>query len=404
MSDLIYLDHNATTPLLPEVAAAMTACQAAAHGNPASQHRAGRRARQIQDEARETIGRLLGARLDGREPDRVIFTSGGTEANNLALFGLSSAASPASAPLEIIVSAIEHPSVLGPAEHLERQGWRVHRLGVSRDGVIDLAELGDQINPRTRLVSIMLGNNETGAIQPVAEVAEICRAAGVPLHTDAVQVAGKLPVDFQRLGVAAMTVSAHKLHGPVGVGALIVRHGVSLAPQLFGGFQQESLRPGTENLVGVVGFCRALKMWHREADSRRARLEGLRDRLEKLLTAGFPGLVINAQRAVRLPHTANLAFPGLDRQALLMALDLAGVACSTGSACASGSSEPSHVLRAMGVPADVLAGSLRFSLAATTGEGEIDEAAQRILAVCARLARSPGIAPGKPLAAGENLA
>lgn len=391
MADSIYLDHNATTPLLPEVAATMAACQAAAHGNPASQHRAGRRARQLLDEARDRIGRLLGARMDGHEQGRVVLTSGGTEANNLAMFGLA-AAGP---DREIIVSLIEHPSVLGPAEQLERLGWRVHRLGVSRDGVVDLGELAELLSERTRLVSIMLGNNETGALQPVAEAATLCQAAGVPLHTDAVQVAGKLPIDFQALGVAAMSVSAHKLHGPVGSGALIVRHDAVLAPQLFGGFQQESLRPGTENLVAAVGFSAALAAWQRETDARRQRLASLRDRLERRLAAGFPGLVVNAAGAPRLPHTSNLAFPGLDRQALLMALDLAGVACSTGSACASGSSEPSHVLQAMGVPAEILGSSLRFSLGATTTEAEIDAAAERILAACSHQARSHASGPGQ---------
>lgn len=412
----IYLDHNATTPLLAEVAAAMSACQAAAHGNPASQHQAGRRARQLLDDARETIGRLLGACMEGRQPDRVIFTSGGTEANNLALFGMTGALAGIDAescaaserttndkgPPEILVSAIEHPSVLEPAQHLQRRGWRVQRLGVSRDGVIDLTELSDRLNRRTRLVSIMLGNNETGSLQPVAEAAGMCAAAGVPLHTDAVQVAGKLPIDFRQLGVAAMTVSAHKLHGPVGSGVLLVRQGVSLAPQLFGGFQQEALRPGTENLVAAVGFCQALQLWQREAVERQRRLTQLRDRFEHLLVSGYPRLVINGGGVARLPHTSNLAFPGLERQALLMALDLAGVACSTGSACASGSSEPSHVLKAMGVPPEVLASSLRFSLGATTTEAEIDTAAERILAVCARLADSSSPASGGRVAVGEK--
>jgi cysteine desulfurase len=404
----INLDHNATTPLLAEVAAAMAECQAAGHGNPASQHHLGRRARQMLDEARETIGRLVGARMTGRQPDRVLFTSGGTEANNLAILGLTAAAGqpsqfpdsrlahplPASTDStldglgELIISAIEHPSVLGPAEHLERLGWTVHRLGVSRGGVIDLAELQNLLTERTRLVSIMLGNNETGVLQPVDEAAALCNSAGAALHTDAVQVLGKLPFDFRELGVSAMSLSAHKLHGPVGIGALVLRHGVPLAPLLFGGFQQEVLRPGTESLVLAVGFRKALELYHAAAAARRQRLEELRDRLERGLTAGFPGLVVNGAESARLPHTANLAFRGLDRQALLMALDLAGIACSTGSACASGSSEPSHVLEAMGVDGEILSSSLRFSLGATTTREDIDEAVSRILAVCARLADS----------------
>ncbi len=341
--------------------------------------------------------------MTGRQPDRVLFTSGGTEANNLAILGLAAGAGrttplarPSSAsieltsdaPGEIVVSAIEHPSVLGPAEHLQRLGWTVHRLGVSRGGVIDLGELRSLLSERTRLVSIILGNNETGVLQPVDKAAALCESAGVALHTDAVQVLGKLPFDFRKLGVWAMSLSAHKLHGPVGIGALVLRHGVSLAPLFFGGFQQQALRPGTESLVLAVGFRRALELCHAEAAARRQRLEELRECLEAGLTAGFPGLVVNGAESARLPHTANLAFRGLDRQALHMALDLAGIACSTGSACASGSSEPSHVLKAMGVDAEILSSSLRFSLGASTTRGDIAEAVSRILAVCARLADS----------------
>ncbi len=383
MTDTIYLDHNATTPLLAEVAAAMAECQAAGYGNPASQHGLGRRARQLLDEARETIGKLVGAEMTGREADRVVFTSGGTEANNLAQFGLTAATQP---PGEIIVSTIEHPSVLGPAEHLERQGWTVHRLRASSDGIVNIEQLTQLLSPATRLVSIMLGNNETGVLQPVAEAAELCATAGVPLHTDAVQVLGKRSLDFRQLGAAAMTINAHKLHGPVGIGALVVRHGIALTPLLFGGFQQESLRPGTESLVAAAGFAKALEIWQRDATVRQQHLESLRDHFERQLAAAYPGLVINGHRAERLPHTSNLAFRGLDRQALLMALDLAGIACSTGSACASGSSEPSHVLEAMRLEGEIISSSLRFSLGVTTTRAQIDEAVARILAVCQRLA------------------
>ena len=385
MNNIIYLDHNATTPLLAEVAAAMADCQAAGHGNPASQHQAGRRARQLLDDARETIGRLVGARMTGRQPDRVLFTSGGTEANNLAILGLAWAAATSGEPGEVIISAIEHPSVIGPAEQLERMGWTVHRLGVSPDGVVDLAELRSLMNERTRLVSIMLGNNETGVLQPVDEAAALCARAGVALHTDAVQVLGKLPLDFRDLGVSAMSISAHKLHGPVGIGALLLKHGVTLAPRQFGGFQQEALRPGTESLVLAVGFCKALELC---AGGRR-RAPAANDGASRSARSGVSRRVFGTGgqwgRSARLPHTANLAFRGLDRQALLMALDLAGIACSTGNACASGSSEPSHVLESMGVDADILASSLRFSLGATTTRADVDAAVTRILAVCAKV-------------------
>ena len=387
--NLIYLDHNSTTPLLGEVASAMAECQGANDGNPSSQHQAGRRARQALENAREGIGSILGADLSGREPDRVIFTSGGTEANNLAILGLSGWHDPRSGPGEAIVSRIEHPSIAAPVDFLERRGWKIHRLGVRPDGVVDIGPLDELLNERTRFVSVMLANNETGVIQPVREIARRCAARGVPMHTDAVQMIGKLPVDFRSLGVSSLTVAAHKFHGPIGIGALILRPGVALEPMLFGGFQQAGLRPGTEAVPLAVGLHVALIAWQREGAARSERLRRLRDRLEAGLAAGYAGeTVINGSPAERLPHTSNLAFVGIERQALLMALDLAGVASSTGSACASGSSEPSPVLAAMGASKAVLAGSLRFSLGATTTGDEIEQAIERILRVCAKIAES----------------
>jgi cysteine desulfurase len=385
--DLIYLDHNATTPILPEVAEAMSQCHTVGYANPASQHRAGRRARQVLEEAREGIGRLLGADLDSPQPDHVLFTSGGTEANNLATFGLSRRtgrpienAAPAPLP-HLIISSIEHPSVVGPADWLKQQHYALDRLDVSHDGVIQVDKFAALLRPETRLVSVMLGNNETGVLQPVEQLAPICVAAGVPLHTDAVQVAGKLPVNFRQLGVTALSASAHKFHGPVGIGVLLLRHGTSLVPLSHGGFQQSGLRPGTESVALAVGMHTALLLWHREWSSRQARMTSLRDAFESALRSECPELVVHGANAPRLPHTTNVAFPGLDRQALMMALDLAGVACSTGSACASGSSEPSPTLVAMGCSKSLVQGSLRFSLGATTTQAEVAEAARRILRV-----------------------
>jgi cysteine desulfurase len=387
--DVIYLDHNSTTPLLGEVAAAMAEWQTGKFGNPSSQHQLGRRARQALEHAREEIGRILGARLSGREPDRVIFTSGGTEANNLALLGLAGLHDAQAAPGEAIISAIEHPSVAAAVEFLERRGWTIHRLGVTRDGVVDLGPLDRWLTERTRFVSVMLANNETGVLQPVAEITRRSRALGVPVHTDAAQVIGKLPVDFRALGASALSVAPHKFHGPLGIGALIARHDLPLQPQWFGGFQQAGLRPGTEAVALAVGMHAALAAWEREGAARTTRLRALRDRLEAGLAAGYDGpMVVNGAAAERLPHTSNLALVGLERQALLMALDQCGVACSTGSACASGSSEPSPVLAAMGCDPSVLESSLRFSLGATTREDEIAEAVQRILSVCANIAAS----------------
>jgi len=379
--DPIYLDHNATAPMLPEVAEVMDRCHRAGYANPASAHSAGRRARQRLEEARERIAGILGADVTTSRADRVIFTSGGTEANNLALRGLALARAPHREPGRLIISAIEHPSIIGPAEYLQRQGWEVAKARVTRQGVVDLDHLRELIDEPTSLVSVMLGNNETGVLQPVKQLAGICELAGVPLHTDAVQVVGKLPVDFRRLGTAALTLSAHKLHGPRGIGALVLRHGVLLKPILFGGFQQEALRPGTESVALAAGLQMALEIWQREADSRATRMCKLRDRLEGLLLAGDEDLQIHGAGAPRLPHTTNVSFLGLDRQALLMALDLAGVACSSGSACASGSSEPSPVLVAMGCGEAAIQGSLRLSLGACTTAAEVDLAARRILLV-----------------------
>jgi cysteine desulfurase len=351
--------------------------QAAREGlaNPASQHQAGRKARRMLESAREGIAELLGAKTGGMDADQVIFTSGGTEANNLALFGLS-----ADRPGDLLISAIEHPSVIGAAEELYRRGRTVQRIPVTIDGVLDISAAHAAIRRRESVVgSFMLANNETGVIQPIAELVATCRANSVLLHTDAVQAVGKIPVNFRALGVDAMTIAPHKFHGPLGIGALIVRHGVQLEPQLFGGFQQAGLRPGTESVALAVGFHRALERWHAEAHERGQRMRALGAQLESELLAEIPGAVIVGQRAARLPHTLNVAFPGINRQALAMALDLAGVAVSTGSACASGSSEPSPVLLAMGLAPEVVEGSIRLSWGAFTTPAEMAEASRRIL-------------------------
>jgi cysteine desulfurase len=368
----IYLDHNATTPPLPAVAEAMRECDAAGLANPASQHEAGRRARQALETAREGIAEILGARLASPNPDRVIFTSGGTEANNLAILGMAGRE-----PCRVIVSAIEHPSVAEPAKELKRRGYDVQVLPAKRSGVVDLARLEELMMPSTRLVSIMMGNNETGVLQPVHEAAKICRRRGVLVHTDAVQVAGKLTIDFQSLGADAMSVTAHKFHGPRGIGALVLRHDVALQPLLFGGFQQEGLRPGTESVTLALGMHAALRLSAAERALRIERMAWLREKLESLLLAAWPGAVIHGRDAPRLPHTTSISFPGIDRQKLVMALDLAGVECSSGSACASGSTDPSATLVAMGVTPAEYDSAVRFSLGATTTEEEIDEAAAR---------------------------
>jgi len=362
--DSIYLDHNATTPTRPEVAEAMARCYAEGYANPASQHRPGQRARQVVEDAREAIAEILGADLCASPPDRLVFTSGGTEANTLAVLGMARAGA-GGEPGQVIVSAVEHATVIEPAEHLMEHGWRLDLLGVDSDGVVRVERLAELITPQARLASVMLGNHETGVLQPVSELVPICREAGVPLHTDAVQVAGKLPVDFRALGVSAMTISAHKFQGPIGIGALVLRHDARIEPILFGGHQQDGLRPGTESVALAVGMRTALELWQTDHEAHARRLAGLRDRFENGLKAGLPEVVVNGSCAPRLPHTSSVAFPGLDAQVLLVALDVSGVACSVGSACSSGSTDLSPTLRAMQLPHDILAGSLRFSLGAT---------------------------------------
>ena len=405
----IYLDHNATAPILPEVADAVREAALRYHGNPASQHDAGRQARRALEQTRVRIAEILGARTTGMDADQLIFTSGGTESNNLALLGLlgqtaatlrtggmNPPAHGASSPPALVISAIEHPSIARTAESLAlpipaRAGGFIppvlQTLGVNSAGVIRLDQLESLLTPTTQLASIMLASNETGVLQPVAAAAAICRRHGVHLHTDATQVVGKLPVNFTELGVDALTATAHKFHGPLGVGVLLLRHGVQLTPALHGGFQQAALRPGTESVVLALGMQTALELWQREADVRRERMTMLRDRFEHTIRAGWPAAVVIGGQSPRLPHTSNIALVGLNRQALVMALDLAGIACSSGSACASGSSEPSPTLLAMGLPEEQISASVRFSLGATTTPAEIDEAARRILSVCNNLRR-----------------
>ena len=387
----IYLDYNATTPILPEALEAVADCQRRLPGNPASQHQSGRAARHALEDAREAIAEMLGAKTSGPAADRLIFTSGGTEANNLAVLGIA-AARPRSGA-EAIVSAIEHPSVAEAAKELARRGWTVHTLPVDAAGVVHASALEELLSPRTSVVSVLSASNETGVVQPVGELGDLARAAGVPIHTDAAQLAGKLPIDFRRLGVSALTVAAHKFYGPLGIGALLLRHDVPLAPQTFGGAQQLGLRAGTEPLALAVGMRAALAAVLRDTEDQFVRLERLRDRFEGGLQSLYPSLVINGATAPRLPHTSSVAFVGLDRQAVLVALDLAGIDCSTGSACASGSSEPSPVLRAMGCPDEVVASSLRFSLGRDTTEADVDEAIARIGSICQRLAASRSATP-----------
>lgn len=366
----------------------MAQANAAAYANPASQHAEGRHARRTLEDAREEISRLLGADLTDRTPDRLIFTSGGTEANNLAILGLTGANVARAG--RMIISSIEHPSVAAAADFLAQRGWQIDRLAVSRDGVVQLDLLDELLAMPSplgapRLVSVMLANNETGVLQPIAEIVRRCStsAAPLPIHTDAVQAVGKIPVRFRELGVAAMSIAPHKFGGPRGIGALLVRHGIDIQPILHGATQQFGLRPGTESVALVLGFLAALRAWDADRNERPQRMAALRDRFETAIQTAYPHLKINGCVAPRLPHTSNVAFLGHDRQALFMALDMAGICCSTGSACASGSSEPSPTLLAMGLAKEIVDSSLRFSIGPTTTADEIDEALRRISAVLA---------------------
>jgi cysteine desulfurase len=369
----IYLDHNSTTPIDPRVVEAMTRAWRDCGANPASQHAPGRAARRMLEEAREGIAELLGAKTGGMDADRVIFTSGGTEANNLALHGLLPQPT-ADRPATLLASAIEHPSISAAADGLARHRVRVNRIPVDRHGQISTD--GDFA---ADLVSAMLANNETGVIQRIKTIADKAHAAGALVHTDAVQAVGKIYVGLRELGVDALTVAPHKFHGPLGIGALVLKHGVNLQPQLLGGFQQEGLRPGTENIALAVGFHVALEFAERECVEREEKMFSLRGALERGILTELPDAVIIGNGAPRLSNTSCIAFPGVDRQALVMALDMAGVACSTGSACASGSSEPSPTLVAMGLPKDAIGGAIRLSLGAFTTAAEVAEAARRIL-------------------------
>jgi cysteine desulfurase len=374
--DPIYLDNNATTPVLPAVWEAMRPFWTDVYGNPASAHQAGRHARRALEDARERVADLLGAR-----PDEVLFTSGATEANNLALLGLAG-----DPPGHLVVSPVEHPSVLEPVRHLAEHGFTIDWLPVDVQGVVRPAAVTDLLRPETRFVAVMLANHETGAVQPVRDLAERVQGRAA-FHCDAVQAAGKVPVRFDDLGVSTLALSAHKFHGPKGAGALLVRRGVKLRPLLHGGHQQRGRRPGTEPVALAVGLATALELARREHDARQAHVLGLRRRfLDRLRKEAGP-VVLNGPEAGGVPHTLNVSFPGCGAEALLMNLDLAGVCCSTGSACSSGSLLPSPVLRAMGVPDEVLHSAMRFSLSPLLGEADVDEAARRVVAVVQRLRR-----------------
>ena len=367
----IYADYNATTPLDPEVRAAMNEALDVSFGNPSSIHSAGQAARRLVDRARAQVAALIGA-----APDEIVFTSGGTEADNLAVLGVAGAATGERGG--IVTSAVEHKAVLDPCTYLRSNGRVVTLLPVDRDGRVDLAALEATVKPNVALVSLMLANNDTGTLQPVAEAAKIAQASGALVHSDAVQAAGKLPIDVKKLGVALLSFSSHKIHGPKGAGALFVRYGARLAPLVHGGRQERTLRPGTENVPAIVGFGKACELAKTRLDADARRVAELRDRFEKQILARTDGTRTNGGDS-RLPNTSNIAFAGLDGEAITINLDMLGMAVSTGAACNSADKTPSHVLVAMGQTAAEARSSVRFSFGRDTTDEEIDRAANLVV-------------------------
>jgi cysteine desulfurase len=370
-ADFIYLDCNATTPVDPRVADAMVPVLREQYGNPSSGHAIGRRARELVDSARQQVAECLGV-----SADEVLFTSGGTEADNWALRGVVAGRGGG----HVITSAVEHPAVLETARALEHEGRiRLTVVGVDRWGRVDPEEVAAALAPDTVLVSLMTANNEVGTLEPVAEVARLCRPRHVLVHTDAAQAVGKVAVDVRELGVDLLTVAGHKLYAPKGIGALVVRRGTELEPFVRGAGHERGLRAGTENVASIVGLGVACAIVREEGGAEAPRLAALRDRLEALLTEGRPGLVRHGHPRDRLPNTASVAFPAVDANALLVSLR-DQVAASAGAACHTGSTHPSHVLTAMGVDAATAASTVRFSVGRFTNHRDVEEGARRILA------------------------
>ena len=380
MTERIYLDHAATTPLRPEVRAAMEPYLASdGCGNPSSLHADGQRAKRALDAARDTLAQAVGGQFS-----EITFTSGGTEADNAALVGVLLARGRGS---HLVTTQIEHEAVSETARFLERLGFGVTFVPVDEFGRVSPDSVAEALTDRTVLVSVMHANNEVGTVQPLREIADIVHARGAYLHTDAVQTFGQLPVHAQELGVDLITISAHKIYGPKGAGALYVRSGVPIEPLLHGGGQERERRAGTENVPAIVGFGEAVRLMLPEREAEAARLTGLRDLFLSCLRQRLPGVVLNGHPSERLPNNLNISFPGLDAETLLLALDRAGVSASSGSACTSGSIEPSHVLSAMGLADDRVRSAVRLTLGRGTTREHVDRAGDILAGVVERLQR-----------------
>ncbi|HYL27709.1 MAG TPA: cysteine desulfurase family protein [Candidatus Nitrosotalea sp.] len=375
----IYLDNSATTPLRAEVAAAMRDALENANYNPSSLHAEGRRARAALEDARERAAAVLGAARN-----EIVFTSGGTESDNLALLGALAAAPPGA---HMVTTAIEHHAVLAAAMQLQARGVETTVLPAGTDATIAADDLAQALRPSTILASVMFVNNEVGTVQPIAELAAVAASRNVLFHTDAIQAPGWLPINVADLGADMLSLSAHKFGGPKGIGLLYLRRGAPLAPLLHGGSQEFARRAGTQNVAGAVGLAAALELAARERAELSARVEALRDRLEGEIVARIPDVRINGRAAVRIPSISNISFAGTESAAMLIALDLAGIAASAGSACTSGILEPSHVLAAMGVQERWQRGAIRFSMARTTTAAEIDRFLDALPPIVAALRR-----------------
>src|SRR5438093_1829703 len=371
----VYVDYNATTPLAPEVAAAVAKATQDLFGNASSVHYFGQQAKAALDEARSAIASLIHA-----DPSEIVFTGGGTEADNFAIRGAAEALEPTGRK-HLIASAIEHEAVLNTLKALARRGWRTTLLPVDQSGVLSPDRLRELITEDTALVSVMHANNEIGTIQPIAALAALAHERGALMHTDAVQSAAKIAVDVRDMGVDLLSLSAHKFNGPKGAGALWIKRGTRMLPMLTGGKHERNRRAGTENVPAIAGMGGAARLAAAKLRDEAARVAALRDRLEEGILRGVPGTAVNGARTSRVPNTTNISFDRVEAESLLIALDLEGVAVSTGSACSSGTLEPSHVLRAMGLPAHRTQNSLRFSLGMFSTEEEVD----RVIEVLPRL-------------------
>ena len=379
----VYLDHNATTPVRPEALEAALPFLSERHGNPSSAVLEGSRAREAVEEGRERVAALLGAR-----PEEIVFTSGGTESDNLALRGAVEAH--ASGGAHVVITAVEHPAVREAALHAERLGARLTVLRVAADGTIDPAQVEEAIAPDTVLVSAMFANNETGVLFPVETIGAICRERGVLFHTDAVQAVGKVPIGLDSLPIDLLSLSGHKMGAFQGTGALYVRRGVALARQIDGGPQERRRRAGTENVPGIVSLGEAASLAADDLEKRPEQLAALRDRLWEGIRRAIPGARLNGDPVRRLPNTISVAFPGAPGESVLVALDLEGISVSAGSACASGSVEPSPVLRAMGVDDAAARATIRLSLGWSTMPTDVDRALEVLPGVVARVRAGAG--------------